>query len=172
MATLYCVVARSGAARTVLPALCSVARWEPRACDPALLAGIDCLVHLAGENVAGGRWTAERNAPSANPVSRARAIVAAIARLDAAARPAAFVCASAIGYYGDRGEESLDESLAGLGLSLRGVPRMEAQALPQSTSASARPPSGSGSSSARMAALSRRCSRLPPARRPPRDGRQ
>src|SRR5262245_42941042 len=98
-------------ARTVLPALCSVAPWEPQACDPALLTGIDCVVHLAGENVAGGRWTAERKrAIRESRVDSTRVIVAAIAPRDDAARPAAIGCASAIGYYGDRGEESLDES--------------------------------------------------------------
>jgi len=119
-------------ARTVLPALCSVARWEPRACDPELFAGIDCLVHLAGENVAGGRWTAERKrAIRESRVESTRGIVAAIARRDAAARPAAFVCASAIGYYGDRGEESLDESSSpGSGFLSEVCREWEAQALP------------------------------------------
>lgn len=98
-------------ARMTLPALCAVARWDPEVVDGALLEGVDCLVHLAGESVAGGRWTEQRKrAIRSSRIESTRAIAAAIGRMPAAARPSALVCASAIGYYGDRGEEQLDES--------------------------------------------------------------
>jgi uncharacterized protein len=104
-------------ARTTLPALCGVARWDPHAVDPALLEGVDGVVHLAGESVAGGRWTeARKRAIRSSRIESSRAIAAAIARRPASARPAALVSASAIGYYGDRGDELLEErSPAGSG---------------------------------------------------------
>lgn len=96
-----------------LPARCAVARWEPGACDPARLRGVDVAVHLAGENVAGGRWTeARKRAIRTSRIDSTRALVGAMRALPESARPSALVCASAIGFYGDRGEETLDESSA------------------------------------------------------------
>lgn len=88
-------------------------RWDPAggALDPAALEGLDAVVHLAGESIASGRWTAARKRRILE--SRAagtRALAEALARQ--ARRPRALVCASAIGYYGDRGDERLDESSA------------------------------------------------------------
>jgi uncharacterized protein (TIGR01777 family) len=67
------------------------------------------VVHLAGENVAGRRWSEAYKAKIRD--SRrvgTRLVSEAIAR--AAAKPRALVCASAIGYYGNRGDEVLSES--------------------------------------------------------------
>lgn len=74
------------------------------------LAGADAVVHLAGEPVA-QRWTAEvrRRIRESRVRSTAR-LVEALAQLPQ--RPSVFVCASATGYYGDRGEEVLDETSA------------------------------------------------------------
>ncbi len=86
-------------------------RWDPEAGlpDPAGLAGIDALVHLAGENVGSGRWTAARKARiRSSRVDSTRALVASLARVRPP--PAAFVCASAIGFYGNRGDELLTEA--------------------------------------------------------------
>jgi uncharacterized protein len=93
-----------------LPARCAVERWQPGSCDPARLRGVDCVVHLAGENVASGRWTEERKREiRSSRIDGTRAIVGALGALPDDARPKALVCASAIGLYGDRGEELLDE---------------------------------------------------------------
>ena len=78
---------------------------------PALaeeVARADAIVNLAGEPVLGGRWTAgRRRAISDSRISLTTAIVDAIEH--ASQRPAVLVSASAVGYYGDRGEELLDE---------------------------------------------------------------
>lgn len=72
-------------------------------------ASVAALVHLAGENVAGGRWTPDRKARILNSrVDGTRALVDWMAAR--AQRPSVFVAASAIGLYGDRGDEILDES--------------------------------------------------------------
>lgn len=66
------------------------------------------VVHLAGEPVAGARWTAEyKRKITDSRILTTRALVEAIGRQPT--RPAALVCASAVGYYGDRKEEILTE---------------------------------------------------------------
>lgn len=85
--------------------------WDPMTgnLESAKLTGIDAVVHLAGENIATGRWTAVRkNAISQSRVEGTRLLCEALGRLDRP--PRTLVCASAIGYYGDRGEERLTES--------------------------------------------------------------
>lgn len=72
------------------------------------LAGADAVIHLAGENVA-QRWTAAaRRRIRDSRVEGTRRLVEAIQA--ATPRPAVLVCASATGFYGDRGEEVLDET--------------------------------------------------------------
>jgi uncharacterized protein (TIGR01777 family) len=90
--------------------------WDPHngVADLELLEGADAVVHLAGESIM-GRWTArkKRNIESSRVDSTA-SLVKDLARLKRP--PALFICASAIGYYGDRGEEWLTEqSLPGHG---------------------------------------------------------
>jgi len=97
-------------------------RWDPVA-EPApleALRGIDAVFHLAGEPVAGGRWTADRKRRIRDSrVIGTRNLVAGLQALDR--KPEVLVSASAVGYYGDRGDEELDEaSLAGRGF-LAGV---------------------------------------------------
>ncbi len=86
--------------------------------DTSPLAGrdnFDAIVNLAGENVAEGRWTAEKKEAILNSrIDSTRALVDYIAGL--AQKPEVFLCASAAGYYGDRGDEVLDET-SGLGSS-------------------------------------------------------
>ena len=85
-------------------------RWDPvrREIDAAELEGLDAVIHLAGENIASGRWTAARKAAIRDSrVNGTRFLCDALAGL--ARPPKVLVCASAIGYYGDRGEEVLTE---------------------------------------------------------------
>lgn len=84
--------------------------WNPAAgeIDQAAIDGADVVINLAGENIAGGRWSAQRKAAILESrVDSTRTIATVLAR--AASRPRTLVNASAIGYYGDRGEEVLDE---------------------------------------------------------------
>lgn len=94
-----------------LPAKCCVMGWDPTTVDPAAFAGADAVIHLAGENVASGRWSAKRKkALHDSRIESSRNIVAAIAELPAERRPTSLISASAIGYYGDRGDEVLAEA--------------------------------------------------------------
>jgi uncharacterized protein (TIGR01777 family) len=89
--------------------------WEPmREVSPALVSGFDAVMHLSGENVA-GRWTEEKKRKiRESRVVSTRNLAWAIAKAEAP--PRTFVCASAIGYYGNRGDEILtEESAAGAG---------------------------------------------------------
>lgn len=86
-------------------------RWDPEAglLPPAALAGCDAVIHLAGEKVAGGRWTAARRARlRASRVRGTRLLAKAVAAARADPKPM-LVCASATGYYGDRGDDLLGE---------------------------------------------------------------
>ncbi len=90
-------------------------RWDPlkEELDPAALTGVDAIVHLAGENVGDGRWTAKRQAKIlASRVQGTRTIATAIAARDPAARPEVLVSASAVGFYGNRGDGILPEGAA------------------------------------------------------------
>jgi uncharacterized protein (TIGR01777 family) len=85
--------------------------WDPtaRELDPAPLEGIDAVVHLAGENIAGGRWYSKRKRLIRDSrVEGTRLLSETLARLDRP--PKVMVCASAIGFYGDRGDERLTET--------------------------------------------------------------
>jgi len=84
--------------------------WAPEAgrVDTADLEGADAVVHLAGESIAEGRWTAAKKARiRRSRVVGTRALAEALARLER--KPGVLVCASAVGFYGDRGEELLGE---------------------------------------------------------------
>jgi uncharacterized protein (TIGR01777 family) len=76
---------------------------------PEAFDGVDAVLHLAGESVAEGRWTAtQKNRIRDSRVLGTRHLVQGIAQ--AARKPAVLVSASAVGYYGDRGDEELTES--------------------------------------------------------------
>ena len=79
--------------------------WDPKSgrLDCAAAEGADAVVHLAGENVASGRWTAQRRAEIRD--SRVVGTRLLAERLAALARPpSVMVTASAIGFYGDSGD--------------------------------------------------------------------
>ncbi len=70
--------------------------------------GADAVVNLAGASIAGGRWSTRRKELlRASRIDTTRALVNALAKMNA--RPSVLVSASAIGYYGDRGDETLTE---------------------------------------------------------------
>lgn len=67
------------------------------------------VIHLAGENIAGGSWTEEKKKKIySSRVEGTRFLVDSILSLPS--KPDFFVSASAVGYYGDRGDESLNEA--------------------------------------------------------------
>ena len=82
--------------------------WDPaRPLAPGSVSGFDAVVHLAGESIV-GRWTdAKKRRIRESRVQGTRNLAAALAA--APQRPQLLISASAIGYYGDRGEETLRE---------------------------------------------------------------
>ncbi len=81
----------------------------------AALENADAVIHLAGESVAGGRWTPEfKRKIRDSRVDTSRQLVDAIAKLSR--RPSVLISASAVGFYGNRSDESItEESAAGTG---------------------------------------------------------
>lgn len=89
------------------------ATWDPAtgAIDREALEGLDAVVHLAGEDISRGRWTAEKKRRiRASRVAGTSLLAGALATLGQ--KPAVLVSASAVGIYGDRGDEILTESSA------------------------------------------------------------
>jgi uncharacterized protein (TIGR01777 family) len=87
--------------------------WSPDRYSIALarLEGFDAVVHLAGESIAEGRWSDEKKKQiRESRVKGTRLLGDALANLTNP--PQTFVCASAIGYYGHRGDELLTEASA------------------------------------------------------------
>ena len=85
--------------------------WDPMAAtvDVAAMEGMDAVVHLSGASIAQGRWTPARKALlRSSRIDTTRVLVDALASLRQ--KPRVFVSASAIGCYGDRGDEILTES--------------------------------------------------------------
>ena len=85
--------------------------WDPEAGTfaPGAFAGIDAVAHLAGESIASGRWTTARKSNIRDSrVIGTRNLCTVLAGLETP--PRVLVAASAIGFYGDRGDELLDES--------------------------------------------------------------
>lgn len=97
-------------------------RWDPSAgtIEAERLEGIDAVVHLAGEGIAEGRWTAEKKKRIMESRKQGTGL---LARTLAGLRtpPEVMVSTSAIGYYGDRGNELLRESSPPGELFLSGV---------------------------------------------------
>jgi uncharacterized protein (TIGR01777 family) len=91
--------------------------------------GADAVVNLAGASIADGRWTAQRKALlRSSRIDTTRELVGALTKMNA--RPSVLVSASAIGYYGDRGDETLTEDSKRGGNFLAGLAQeWEAEAL-------------------------------------------
>jgi len=91
-----------------LPQSSNELQWDPlREILPQILSGFDAVIHLSGENIA-GRWTeAKKRRIRDSRIVSTQNLSQALA--SAEKRPRVFICASAIGYYGNRGDEILTE---------------------------------------------------------------
>ena len=86
-------------------------RWDPivKEIEREKLAGVDAVVHLAGENIGDRRWSRKQKAKIRDSRVNGTCFLAeTLAAMDSP--PKMLVCASAVGIYGDRGDEVLDES--------------------------------------------------------------
>ena len=91
--------------------------WDPEhgRLDEAGVSGHDAVVHLAGEGIGDHRWTEEHKRRVRDSRLKGTTLLAeALAKADE--KPAVWISGSAVGYYGDRGDEPLnEESAAGTG---------------------------------------------------------
>jgi uncharacterized protein (TIGR01777 family) len=109
------VPALEAAGHTVVPLVRGSARpgqihWDPAAgvLDATLLAGVEGVVHLAGEGVADKRWTPEQKQRIRDSRVRSTDLLARrLVEIDP--KPSVLVSGSAVGYYGNRGDEELTE---------------------------------------------------------------
>ncbi|MCB9925691.1 MAG: TIGR01777 family protein [Planctomycetaceae bacterium] len=106
--------------------------WDPQAdsFDASPLEGVDAVVHLAGENIGKSRWNAKlKQRMRDSRVHATRVLCEGFAKMPT--RPKVLVCASAIGFYGDRGDEMLsEESMPGTGYLAELVKDWEAATTP------------------------------------------
>jgi len=88
-------------------------QWDPMRAtvDVAGLEGLDVVIHLSGAGIADGRWTeARKQILRSSRIDTTRVLVDSLSRLKQ--KPRVLIVASAIGYYGNRGDEILTESSA------------------------------------------------------------
>jgi uncharacterized protein (TIGR01777 family) len=103
-------LSRSGSGAR-LPAAVEVQDWNGRTLPPEAVFRTRAVVHLSGEPVFGGRLTPERKRRIRDSrIESTRQIVEAMAALPEDDRPECFVCASAVGFYGSRADDLLDET--------------------------------------------------------------
>ena len=109
----------------------SEVHWDPESerIDTVGLEGMDAVVHLAGENIGAGRWTRDRKSRIFDSrVKGTRLLCESLANLNHP--PQVLVCASAIGFYGSRGTEIMNEEVSRGQVSWRTY--VESGRLPQS----------------------------------------
>jgi len=110
------------------PASADERRWDPdrHEIDANALDGADVVVHLAGAGIGDKRWTdARKQLILSSRVDSTTTVADEIARRED--RPRVWLCASAVGYYGDTGEETVDESApSGAGFAADVVRQWEA----------------------------------------------
>ncbi len=106
------VLSRDPDRARALLAVKGAVRWDATSPPPQeAFDGVEAVVHLAGESVARGRWTAaKKQSIHDSRVQGTKYLVDGISRL--ASPPRVLVSASAVGFYGSRGDEVLDESSA------------------------------------------------------------
>jgi len=95
------------------PSSAAEVEWQPSQArlDAANLEALDAVVHLAGESIASGRWSDEKKRTIRDSRVKGTSLLSeTLARLSQP--PSVFVSASAIGYYGNRGDELLTEDSA------------------------------------------------------------
>lgn len=106
--------------------------WNPaeRSIDAPRLEGMEAVVHLAGEGIASGRWSDEsKRRVLASRVEGTRLLCETLATLTN--KPKVLICASAVGFYGDRGQRRVDETdEAGTGFLAEVCRRWEAATEP------------------------------------------
>ena len=113
--------------------------WHPNrdSIEPSSLEGFDAIINLAGENIAGARWTEEQKRKIHDSrVNGTHLLSEAIAKLKHKVK--VFLCASATGFYGDRDDELLDEQSESGGGFLAGVCREWEKATELATKAGVR----------------------------------
>ena len=104
--------------------------WDPaKPLAPEAVSGFEAVIHLAGESIV-GRWTEEKKKKIRNSrVDGTRHLAEALAK--SAQKPRVLVAGSAIGFYGDRGDEVLrEESASGSGFLAEVCREWEAAAQP------------------------------------------
>lgn len=125
------VLSRDPASKTRRSPASRVLAWNPESGPPpsSALSSIDAVVNLLGESIAKGRWSdAKKQRILESRTIGTRNLVAGLA--SASPRPKVLVSGSAIGYYGDRGDEPLDETSApGEGFLARVAKDWESEAL-------------------------------------------
>ena len=98
-------------ARFHIPIYCEVHEWDPekKPLPTNSLKDIDAVINLAGENIASSFWTEnQKNKLMSSRIMSARRIVQSMGAMNE--KPKVFLSASAIGFYGDRGDEELNET--------------------------------------------------------------
>ncbi len=82
--------------------------WQTQSIEKEKLEGIDACIHLAGENVAARRWSAAQKKKILDSRVRSTQLIAKTLN-ELSAPPETFISASAVGFYGDKGNEEVDE---------------------------------------------------------------
>jgi uncharacterized protein len=98
-------------ARFHLPVHCEIVTWNPErtALFPSALKGVDAVINLAGEGIADARWSSDRKRKiMESRVLSVRRLINTMTYMSA--KPQVFISASAIGLYGNRKDELLDET--------------------------------------------------------------
>ena len=96
-----------------IPIHCDVKTWnlEQGTLSTGALKGVDAVINLAGENIADGRWTNKRKRNILQSrVMSVQSLIKTMGLMDE--KPQVLVSASAIGFYGDHGDEIIDETTA------------------------------------------------------------
>ncbi len=106
------VLSRGGKRSADLPPAVQITQWDAENVDALkpLLDGVDAVVQLAGAGIGDGRWTADRKRLIRD--SRVRSSGAIAVAIVSGASPRVLVQGSAVGYYGARGDEEIDEGSA------------------------------------------------------------